>query len=175
MPNGERDQEQEQLNPFEFRVPASDTKGHSSRNWFRCTPAMARVIDQTLGSKQFPYRTKGDLLRHALSRHVRWLETIRPVASVTAEVDAIMEIMRDEEFHDDFVNVFEKLGERISNHMSGGSAGEARRLLLSTLRHVDNMPDGHWKNKYKKEINSKYGHILKEAKKAKLSLGVVKP
>ena len=159
------DQDQE-LNPFEFRVAASDTKGHSARNWFRCVPALARVVDQFVQSKKFPYRTKGDLLRHALSRHIKWLETLAPVKSVTIEVDALLDIMRDEEFASDFSSVFDKLGERVSSHMSGGSAGEARRLLLVTLKHIDNMPEGHWKKKYQMEGESKYGHILKRAPKA---------
>ena len=166
-----RDQEQE-LNPFEFRVAASDTKGHSTRNWFRCMPSMGRLVDQMVQSKAFPYRTRGDLLRHALSRHIRWLETLASVKSITAEVDTILEIMRDEEFYNDFMLVFDKLGERISSHMSGGSVGEARRLILATLDRINEMPDGHWKARYKKEVESKYGHIIEGAPKAKL--GVVK-
>ena len=133
---------------------------------------MSRVVEQTIQSGKFPYRTKGDLLRHALSRHVKWLETLAPMKSVTAEVDAIMEIMRDEEFYNDFVLVFDKLGERVSNHMSGGSDGEARRLLLVTLKHIDSMPEGHWKKKYQREVENKYGHILKSAPKAKLVTAV---
>jgi hypothetical protein len=164
--------EENTLNPFEFRIAASDTKGHSSRNWFRCVPAMGRIVDQIVQSKVFPYRTKGDLLRHGLSRHIRWLESIAPVRSVTAEVDTMLEILRDEEFYSDFVNVFDKLGERVNSHMSGGSVGEARRLLLNIIRNIDNMPEGYWRDRYKLEVENKYGHILKAAPKARL--GVVK-
>lgn len=168
MPQETNNDQEQELNPFEFRVAASDTKGHSSRQYFRCMPSMARLVEQTVQGGRYPYRTKGDLLRHALHRHIKWLEEVRGVPSVTREVDAILDIMRDEEFHCDFVAVFDKMGERISSHISSGCSGEARRLLLQVLRHVEEMPDGHWRDKYKRELESKYGHIIADAPKAGL-------
>jgi len=154
--------------PDEFRVPASDTKGHSARQWFRCVPSMARQLEQTIQSRQFPYRTKGDILRHALHRHMKWLSSIEGVPSVSGQVDVILEIMRDEEMSNDFTLVFDKLAERISKHMEEGSNREAIRLLLIVNNHVNAMPEGFWKNKYQSEIRRKYGSLMKGSDKAKL-------
>jgi len=121
---------------------------------------MARQVEQVVQSKQFPYRTKGDLFRHALHQHMRWLQTLEDVPSVSGQVDAILEIMRDEEFSNDFMTVFEKLNTRISGHVSNGADGEARRLILMVQRHIAEMPDGYWKSRYQKELKSKYGKLL---------------
>lgn len=152
----------------EFRVPASDTKGHSARQWFRCIPAMAREVEQVLQSKRFPYRTKGDILRHALHRHMAWLSTLEPMVTCTGQVEAILEIMRDEEMNEDFALVFGKMDELISRHLASGSDREATRLVLTVKQHIDKMPDGFWKDKYSDQLTSKYGKLIKKSSKAKL-------
>jgi hypothetical protein len=156
------------LDPAQFRVPASDAKGHSLRFFFRAQPGHGKALESIIQSKKFPYRTKGDMLRHAFVRHLRWLDSIEHVPSVTAEVDAIMEVMRDDEFASDFAAVFEKVGQRISSHVGNGAMGEARRLLLTIMTHVRRMPDGYWRDKYDSEIRERYGHILSTASSASL-------
>ena len=156
------------VDPTQFRVPASDAKGHSSRFFFRAQPGHGKQLESIVQSKKFPYRTKGDVLRHAFVRHLRWIESIEPMPSVTAEVDAIMEVMRVAEFHSDFSAVFEKVGEMISVHMGQGAIGEARRLLLTIMTHIKRMPDGYWKDKYDRESKERYGHILSSADSADL-------
>ena len=156
------------LDPVQFRVPASDAKGHATRLWFRCQPGHAHQLEMIIQTRRFPYRTKGDLLRHALVRHFHYLEAIAPIPSVTAEVDAILEILRDEEFSSDFIFMFDKLGSQISKHIGEGSVGEARRLLLAVQNRIEGMPDCYWKDKYKSELSTRYGHLISSAPTASL-------
>jgi len=154
--------------PAEFIIPASDPKGHSARHWFRCIPAMARQTEQIIQTKKFPYRTKGDLLRHALHRHVSWLSSIEPMVTISGQVDAILEIMRDEEMNNDFALVFDKMKERIAQHLAIGSRREAARLVLTIQNCIKEMPEGYWKDRYKNKIKRKYGDLLKGTDKCKL-------
>ena len=154
--------------PSEFRVPASDTKGHSARHWFRCIPIMARQVDQIVQAKKFPYRTKGDLLRHALHRHMKWLSTLEPMVTVSGQVDAVLEIMRDEEMNDDFSLVFEKMKERVSQHLASGANREAVRLVMTIQGCINEMPGGFWKDKYKKQLKNQFGDMLEGTDKCKL-------
>jgi len=155
-------------NPDEFRIPASDTKGHSARLWFRAIPAMARQMEQVVQSKAFPYRTKGDLLRHALHRHMSWLGRQDDITSVSGQVDVILEIMRDEEANNDFQAVFSRLGERVTQHLTRGSTREAQRLILTVKRHIDRMPEGFWKDRYKEELMDRYGELANGGTRANL-------
>lgn len=158
----------EDLDPNEFRITATDTKGHSVRQWFRCIPAMARQVEETVQAKKFPYRTRGDLLRHALHRHMRWLQTQGGVASMAGQVDVILELMRDEEMNNDFVSVFGKLEHRINQHLQAGSKSEAVRLVATVLRYINSMPDGHWKEKYLARVQSQWKDLVRGAGKADL-------
>ena len=157
-----------EIDPIEFRITASDTNGHSARHWFRTIPQMARQIEQVIAGKKFPYRTKGDLLRHALHRHISWLATQDKVLSVSGQVDAIVELMRDEEMAADFTTVFDKLSERISSHLSSGANGEATRLVRMVQDHIKSMPDGYWRDRYQRQMKERYGHLIDQQGKASL-------
>ena len=133
---------------------------------------MARQVEQVIAGKKFPYRTKGDLLRHALHRHITWLATQDAVQSVAGQVDTIVELMKDEEMNADFLMVFDKLSERISGHLSSGANGEATRLIRMVQDHIKAMPDGYWRDRYQGQIEMKFGHLVKTQGKA--NLGEVK-
>ncbi len=157
------------LDPNEFRVAATDNKGHTVRVFFRAQPGHAHELEVIKASKKFPYRTKGDILRHAFVRHLRWLHNLAPIPSVLAEVDAILEIAREEEFAADFQLVFEKAGDVVARHLGRGSIGEARRFVLKVMEHIDRMPPGYWRDRYKKEAQEKWGGILAAAPKPSLA------
>jgi len=55
---------------------ATDSKGHECKIPLRVQPAVARQIGLVAGSKQFPYRTPQELIRHAIYEHLKWLQTI---------------------------------------------------------------------------------------------------
>lgn len=163
--------EGESQDVIEFKVPASDTKGHSTRMWFRCVPSMGRQVEEIVQSRAFPYRVRGDLLRHALHRHMNWLRSVGPVKTVSGQVDAILEIMREEEMNGDFEVVFTTLEKRIDGYLKAGDEREAARLVLMVSGHIKEMPDGFWKGRYEGRLKDRFGDMLKKA--AKLDLGKV--
>lgn len=154
----------------DFIIPASDTNGHNARQYFRAQPGHAQQVSIFVGSKRFPYRTKGDLLRHAMVRHLKWLAELEgTVPSVMSQVDAIMEVARHEEFQIEFRQVFNKVGEVINSLMASGDENEARRFLLRIGRNIKDMPpEDHRKKKYEDELDRRFGHIIKSAPKANL-------
>ncbi len=154
----------------EFRIGASDTNGHSARHWFRTIPQAAMQVEQVVASKKFPYRSKGDLLRHALHRHLAWLGTQGFVSSISGQVDVILELLRDEELSADFVMVFDKLSERISGHLSSGSKGEAIRLIRMVQNHIGSMPEGYWRQRYADQVKMKFGHLVEGQERAKFGM-----
>ena len=145
----------------EFRVPSQDIKGHSERQWFRLQPGHARQLSILFESRQYPYRQKADIIRHAVVRHLRWLEANcpSPLPSVMCQVDAIMTIIRDDEFLQELRLVFERATERVSAYLSTGDRPAARRLISDIRSQIDNMPPGEWRDKYQAEIIRRYGHI----------------
>lgn len=147
-------------NPDDFRVPANDSLGHSEREWFRIQPGHDRQLDTIATSKLFPYRSKGDIIRHAVKRHLDWLETLQPVPSVMAQVDAVLEIVREDEYNSDYQEVFDRLGDGVGRYMAGGQVDMARSLVSRVMASIDRMPEGGWRDRYLSELNARFGNLL---------------
>jgi len=144
----------------EFRIRGSDAKGNYESRTTRFLPAQVFQVINVLASKRFPYREQGDVLRHALYRHLHWLDTLEVIPSITRQVDAMIEVLRQEEFQQDFINVFEDVKRVIANYTASGANGEARRVLASIINHVDGMPAGYWQDRYRRELQEKFGHLM---------------
>lgn len=157
--------------PAEFIVPAQDARGHSEREWCRVSPGHDRQLDIVVNSRAFPYRTKGDVIRHAIVRHLKWLEAVEEMPSVTGQVDMMMEVLRDEQFQQEMITVFEALARTVGGHVAGGAHGEAKRLIAKMKMHVAKMPDGHWKERYAERLDSEFGYLLEPNRAASLSGG----
>jgi hypothetical protein len=144
----------------EFYVPASDGKGHSERIWARIQPGYDRQMSVILNSKWFPYRSKGDIIRHALARHLSYLETLAPVPSITTQVDAISEIVREDEFNKEFEDIIKKLQDTVGYYLAQGQTGRAGSLVSRVLHRVELMPESDWKDMYLKAITDRFGNLV---------------
>lgn len=157
------------LDPAQFRVSGTDTKGHYERVWVNMQPMHVMTIDAMSAAGKFPYRNRGDIIRHATVRHIHWLERIhQPVNSVTGALDAMNALLRDAEFRQEFTEYISKLNKQIEAFVDEDDLPAARKLLLETLRHIESMPEGYWKTKYKKTIEEKHKRILEDLPKASL-------
>lgn len=146
--------------PADFIVPASDTKGHSERVWARLPPAMDRGLDIVVSSKHWPFRTKGDVIRWAVQRGLRTLESMEPIGSVTAQIDAVATILREDAFQQEFKQIFEALGRTVNQHLADGAQKEAARIVANVKSKLEKMPECYWKEKYLGELSHRYGYLL---------------
>ena len=144
----------------EFRVPASDHKGHNERFNFKAPAAMVRQLEVVVRHAGLPYRFPSEVVRHALLRHFKWLESVSPVPTVSNQLSAMMEIIQDEEFAAEFMVMFNKAQERVMVRMNEGDTIGTRAFLLRIWQHVDGMPQGEWKDKYQSEFKRRFGHIV---------------
>jgi hypothetical protein len=156
--------DENEVNGDGFNVPASDAKGHSERLWVRCQPQVLGQIERVMSSKVFPYRTRGDLIRHALIRHLKWLDSQEGVRikSVMAEVDVINEILREEQSKRETEDVVNRMSDTVSMFLSRGASQEAKRLVVTVLNQINNMPEGYWRESCRQAVYSRYGYLLKE-------------
>ncbi len=143
----------------EFLVPSSDTKGHSEKLTLRVQPGLARQADLAI-HRGFPYRTTADLIRHALVRHLHWLETVDPtMPSVMRQVDALMEVMRDQELLNEQEEVLGALHTKIESALRVGDTVMSTRLLQLAASTVDAMPPGSWRESYRQKLIARYGAL----------------
>lgn len=161
---------QPKYDPAEFIIPAKDAKGESIRMWNRIQPGHDRAISAIFNSRKFPFKTPGDVVRWCLHTGLKRLEVMEGLPSVTQQVEAMFEILRDEEFRQEFTAFLTHATKVINQHVTDGSRGEARRLIAALQTKVQGMPDGHWKKRYSKEIGLRFGHLLEE-KTAQVHIG----
>lgn len=145
----------------QFLIPASDAKGHSERVYCRVQPAVLRLLEEVVGSRKYPFRTRGDALRYCVVSGLKKLAARKSgVPSVIAQAEVVLDILRDDEFQHQFATVFDRLREVVERYQSAGAHGEARRVVTQARANFDAMPDGYWKDRYLKELIDKYGLLL---------------
>ena len=151
--------------------PAHDANGNSVRLQFRVMPSVEAQINTLVLSRQFPYRRNGDLVRDAIMRHLEFLhkkKTVHP--NNLKQIMLIEDIIREEEFLQEFTTVFSSLERVVNGHLASQQIGEARRVVASTKNKIEAMGDGAMPKKWHKALMDKFGHLL-QVKGAKLRGG----
>ena len=147
----------------QYLIPGQDTKGHAHRVYCRVMPAHYRALCALERSKQFGFRTLGDVIRWCIDLGVRELTTrarVPQAMSALAQVDAIREVLLDEQYYLEFPTLFEQMTTTINRHLSAGAETEAVRLIATVRNLVEQMGEEYWKTKYMEELMRHYGSYL---------------
>ena len=158
--------------PESFIIPGQDNNGNSVRVWCRVIPLLERSMDILFASHKFPFKSKGDLMRWCIKMGVERLEEMEPaLGSVTAQVDAMLSVLRDEELHHSFLTLFNTMAGTVGMHIQAQALGEARRVISDMRRMMDRIDNDYWRGRYQKELEDKFGHLLKGSIVAGAGLG----
>lgn len=153
----------ERTGPRQYLIPGQDTKGHSQRIYCRVMPAHYRALCAIERSKVFGFRTIGDLMRWCIDFGLRELTQrakIPQAVSAIAQVEAIREILLDEQYYMDFGQLFEQMTTTINRHLSAGAEGEAIRVIAMVRHHIEQFSESYWRDKYMGELMRQYGPYL---------------
>lgn len=159
----------------DFWHPASDDKGHGAKLSCRVPPDVAEQIEIYRGSDQFKgnYRTASDLMRHALVRHLRWLSALKrrrkeaPQDAPLVRYESICRMLREEEMAAGFTGTLDRMQQLCVALESGGHKRRAVSLAARTLREVEAMEDGYWRDRWREELKTRLSRFLAEVPKAK--------
>lgn len=157
--------EKKVVDPDSFIIPASDTKGHSQAMHFRCMPEMAGMVDSIVAQRKFAYRTSSELLRHALDRHLRYLDTIGEIPqSIYARVEALKQILQEESRQAAFETAISECRNTISKYLMNGDHEHAKRVVLNIAETVEAMPEGYWKDRFQKTLTEDFPTLFADRK-----------
>ena len=81
---------------------------------------------------------------------------------------AIEELMKEEAYRQQFVTMVAKLNEMVNSYLAEGDDDKARSLIARVMAKIDSMPEGSWRDKYRREIGGKFSRLF-EAKGIPLS------
>jgi hypothetical protein len=146
----------------QFQIPATDARGHTTRAQCYIQPGHDRQIDEILGNRRFPFRTKGDLIRWCI---VRGLERLLAMESdipdsYMSQVDAMLDVLRDTEFQQSFDSTIQIMTTRITSLLGEGAQNEARRVVSQMLHKVGQMKEGYWRDKWDAKVRGTWGYLL---------------
>ena len=146
--------------PDEFLIPASDSAGHGAKVWARVPPGILRQISELIAAGIFPYKTSSDLLRHALDRHLPYLNSLEPLPSITGQVEAANVVIRRQIHQQEFTTTMADLNRAVEACVKEGALGEARRLVSQVRHALKKMPDGYWRDRYLSELRERFEHLF---------------
>jgi hypothetical protein len=146
--------------PGQFIVAPSDVRGVSYRLTFRVAPDLEKAVDQVLACNRFPFTTRGDVLRFCVREGLRILEQLEPMTSVTKRLDMLSTILGEENSHAEFLNIFQHLAATVEKYLADQAADQAKRILAIAKHQFEEMPEGHWRQRYLKELASRFGPLM---------------
>ena len=150
-------------------ISASDDKGHNAQLPVRVPPDWVRQIDVIVKYKKFPYCNRGDFIRDAIYRHFGYLEQQETIPnSIFHAIQSMLDMFEETRRQQGFEHVLTALEERVAYFTKSGAKTEAIRYVLRVLGYVDEMPEGHWKEKFAAQIRERYAGLLRCSTKARL-------
>lgn len=152
---------------------ASDDKGHNAKFQVRINPDWIHQMDLIIKNTNFPYVNRGELARDAIYRHLLWLESVDSTqGSILQKIQAMVDMLEEAKTQQGFEKVIKSLEERVYYFSQKGARSEAVKYVLRVLGYIDDMPEGHWKDAFKKEIRERYSGLLQCTPRANLGNAV---
>lgn len=146
-----------------FIIPARDDKGIAAHITFNLPPFIKRQIQIIVRSHRFPYLDVEDFIRHAIVRHIPWCVNLRHSLpkSIIVALEAVCETARDNEYRQRAEEAFKVLASQVNEHEKLGEYPEIIKLLTLVRARIDDTEQSSRQRKFKKELDSRYGHYLK--------------
>lgn len=143
----------------QYRVPVKDAQGHSERLTLRVHPTYVHELNNLLRSKRFGFRTTNDIVRYGVDLACRELAKRAGVPSMLKQVDAMWDFLLHEQHQIEYLRSFEQMQRQIQD--LANSPAEAAKILAGAKQFIDEMPDGYWKERYRGELLTRFGHLLR--------------
>lgn len=137
-----------------FVLPAQDLNGHSESVHTRIQPGWVRSLSSIVASRQFPFRTQGDVIRFCIYVGMRVLLELDPSQSIEKSTDLMLAIVRQRDRIIEMENLFEQAVSRVVVLRRRGFDREVRQLLTELRVAINSMPGGEIRELYQKRFDA---------------------
>lgn len=142
----------------EFNYPPSSSNTQSIPLNFRIPAELHRMLVELFDSKKFPYRTFSDLERHAMFKHVEYLNNHSGARHNINYLQAMVIVLNKESEITDFQQIMDKLRIQVHVYQENGYREDAARIVNIILGTIAGMPDTQSKRMYEERIRGEFGH-----------------
>lgn len=156
----------------EWFTPGANEKGQSTRMSHRVAPEMERAVEVLVASGRFPYKTTGDLIRHAIYRHLFFLHRLEPDADrhILVVIDGILQMLRDDEVRQRVLEMFSQTEARIKYHQAQGNYDEAVRIAINEKARLEASQPGHTRDRCMETLKKMMVPIARRAREEREKL-----
>lgn len=152
------------LDEDEWAIPSYNKRGQSVRVTVKIFPEMEQVYKTIVERSGLPYTTIEDAFRHAIYRHLVWMDSIRRTNPPTAFVAArtILLAMQHEMLKDEIEDAVEPYAKRLLEYLDKGYIKSAIRLLDRMRSIVNELEIGPNRDKLETSIRINAGRVEKQ-------------
>jgi hypothetical protein len=150
-----------------YHVPASDAKGHNEQVYFRAPTDLVGDMMKTLTVRETPWTEKSEFLRWALVYALEHVRDLHPVAGITKQTQAILDILKEDEKARQYERYFGMMEESINRHLKADRLHVARTLaqqcydkLKGTAEDENGVKDDHWSQIWLDEFLEHFGALV---------------
>lgn len=138
----------------EWYIPGHNEKGQSTRVTVRIAPEMERAMDIDVQSRKFPYKTQGDLIRHAIYRHLYRLHRAEPSLErhMLAALEMMKTVLQDDQMRNGITEMLDSFKHRLEFYRQEGNLSEAQKIANICAACLEVVKDGAHKNRTKKAM-----------------------
>lgn len=145
----------------EFIIPASDSKGRSSRLQCKITPQFSRLVTEAVSCRRFGFRTESDVVRWCVQHGLRFLKELEPgYAPFMMRALAEVELLRDFQLRAATGEIIGELERSVKMCTDAGEWVEAKRVVKNTLDRFYNSEDDIWRSRIIGLIREKFRHVI---------------
>jgi Arc/MetJ-type ribon-helix-helix transcriptional regulator len=145
---------------LDFNPNATDDLGHHEKLQCNVPPQWLGSIAEVVESKKWPYKTRSHVVRHAILRHLKWLEGQQGVPSNIHQISLIDSLVSEVVRRKEFEETMSRFSEMAHRLLHDGDITEARRIVFQVKDTIASMQDGYWKSKYQTTFRNTVGHII---------------
>ncbi len=150
--------------------PGTDDKGHSVVLQARISPEMLIQIDTQVKRLGSEYLNRSEFIRESIHLNLTRVQnkdskekSSQAVLRVTEEVlyeEKTLRKQRD--------RIYRKLQKEVDAYLEKKAEMQACRVVLNTLAHLSGLPDGYWRDEFRRVIIERYAGLLSNAQGVEL-------
>jgi hypothetical protein len=128
---------------LEWLNPAANTHGQSVRIQARVMPEVERYFQHIISTRAFPYKTVEDIIRHAINRHVIWLDNQDPIhGHFIHTLESILILAKEEQARSAIEETLPEVMKVIRNYAERGYLIQANALSQKIYEQLAEMREG---------------------------------
>lgn len=151
--------------PSMFAVPSQDGNRQSARMPpVRVPPSFPRQMDILRSIPALGFKTQSDVHRACINEGLKVVTRVASdptLSNMQAIIQSWIAACQAEEDNLSFQQTIDQISQTVNKLAGAGAIEKAQALVRYIMKQNHGMDDEYWRERYKQEIENRFGHLLK--------------